>query len=89
MSVLQPVTSRTDAGISSAEHIAHQFLRYVEELVTTASAAGSTPVTPSSVIEHFTSTLHSRQSEVSAKVITTMLKFVLPLFLFVALVNHL
>ena len=63
--VMQPATAR-DAGSSSAECVTHQFLCYIEELMTGASAAGLTNVTASSVIEHFTSALSSRQSELSA-----------------------
>lgn len=63
---MQPVTARSDAGSSSAEYVTHQFLRYIEELMIGASAAGLTSVTTSSVIEHFTSALSSRQSELSA-----------------------
>ena len=63
---LQPVIARSDAGLSSAEYVTHQFLRYIEELMIRASATGSTPVTASSVVEHFTSALSSRQSELSA-----------------------
>lgn len=66
------MTFRVDAGASSAEHVAHQFLRYIEELMTTALSAGSSPVTALSVIEHFTSALSSRQTELSSKVIETV-----------------
>ena len=63
----------SDAGLGSAEYTAHQFLRYVEESVTGASSTG---ITPSSVIEHLTSALSSRQTELSAKVIVVVLWFV-------------
>ena len=67
---LRPVTARMDAGSSSAEYVTHQFLRYIEDLMNNASITGSTPVKALSVVEHFSSALSSRQSELStAKVI--------------------
>ena len=69
----QPITLWSDAGLGSAEYTAHQLLRYVEESVIGVLSVG---ITPSSVIEHFTSALSSRQTELSAKVIVVVLWFV-------------
>ena len=68
LTVLQPVSARNDAGLSSAEHVAHQFLRYIEELMVGAS----TPVVASSVVGHFASALSSRQSQLSASKVLSL-----------------
>ena len=83
----QPMAPWNGTGLGSAEYTAHQFLRYIEESVTRASPAG---ITPSSVIEHFTSMLSSRQTELSAKVIMVVLLFeFVRLHMFAVVVNHL
>lgn len=62
--------TRVDPWSSSAEHVAQQFLKYIEELMGGTLSAG--PTAPS-IIRDLTSALSSRQSELSAKVINPVL----------------